>query len=147
MALTSNKNIQVRNLSVASYDSLPVLASSTVYQSALVALDSSGYAAHASDSASLTGAGVAVSYADNSTGQSGDVSVNVYTSGEIALQTSGSVAYGDPVYVASDVKVAASGSLAVNGVFVGHAMEEHEDLAGYRWIRLDGPKKTGYPTV
>lgn len=144
MALTSNKPIQFRNLAVSTYDSLPVAASTTIYQSALIGMDASGNVVHASDSASLTGVGVALAYADNSTGAAGDVSVKVYTAGEFALQTTGSVAYGAPVYVNSDEKVAGSGSLAANGVAIGHAMEPHETLSGYRWIRLTGPNKTGY---
>lgn len=148
MALTSNKNIIFRNLGVAAFDSLPVSASTTIYQSALIGMVSANSnVKHASDVSTITGVGVAATFADNSTGVSGDVNVNVYTSGEFALTVAGTVAYGDAVYVNTDVTVAASGALAVEGVYLGRAMELYESDATKRWILLAGPRKTGYPTL
>lgn len=142
MALTSNKNIQFRNLSVAAYDSLPVSASTTIYQSAIVGVvTANSNVVHASNASTITGVGVAAQYVDNGDGASGDKFVNVYTSGEFVLNTTGSVSYGDALYVNSDEKLAASGSLASNLVFIGHCMEQHS--GSHYWVRLDGPKKTG----
>lgn len=144
MSLSSNKPIQVRNLGVASWDELPVAASTTIYQSSLVAVDGSGNCVAATDASSRTGVGVACTFADNSAGSAGDVNVKVYTAGEVAIAVSGTVAWGDPLYVASDTQVARSGALTTNGVFIGHCMEAHASLANTYWVRLDGPNKSGY---
>ena len=141
MALTENKNIQFKEAQALSYESFPVSASQTIYQSALIALDSSGYARHASDSSTNTFAGIALEYVDNSTGASGAKTVKVYTQGAFLLSTQGTVNYGDPVYVNTDVKVAVSGSDATAGVFVGHALSS--PASGQRYVRLE-QRKTGY---
>lgn len=141
MALTENKNITLKETQNYSAESFPVSASQTIYQGALIGLDSSGYARHASDASTQTFVGVANQYVDNSTGASGAVNVQVYTQGAILLPTTGTVAQNDPVYVNSDEKVAASGSLATAGVFVGHALTS--PTSGYRFIRLE-TRKTGY---
>lgn len=145
MALTSNKNVKVRALNNANFYSLPVSGSQHLYQSQLVVMqDSTQTLVAASDTTGITGVGVCVDDADNTSGASGDVRANVYTSGEISLTVTGTVQYGDPLYVNSDTKVAKSGSLATAGVFIGHCMEADSETSGNYWVRLDGPKKTGY---
>jgi hypothetical protein len=141
MALTENKNISFKEAADLSFESFPVSASQTIYQSALIGLDSAGKARHASDASTQTFAGVAREYVDNSAGATGAVNVTVYTQGAFLLQTTGTVNYGDPVYVNSDALVAASGTLATAGVFVGHALSS--PATGYNYIRLE-TRKTGY---
>lgn len=141
MPLTSNKNITNKENQELSFESFPVSASQTIYQGALIALDSNGYARHATDASTNTFAGVAREYVDNSTGTSGQKSVTVYTNGSFLLDTTGSVPYAAPVYVNSDEKVAVSGSLATAGVYVGHAQQSPS--TGKSYVRLE-MRKTGY---
>lgn len=61
----------------APYLSLPVKASTKIYQGALVAVDASGFAIPAKKAASLKAAGRAEETIDNSSGADGDVSIRV----------------------------------------------------------------------
>ncbi|MFA5187075.1 MAG: hypothetical protein WC551_11385 [Patescibacteria group bacterium] len=59
----------------------PVYQSVTIYNGALVSINSSGYAIPAADTASTTFAGVATAQADNSSGSSGAINVTVRRKG------------------------------------------------------------------
>nr|DAP14048.1 MAG TPA: hypothetical protein [Caudoviricetes sp.] len=57
--------------------SLPVAAGREIFEGSLVVLDANGYAQPAEKEESLTAAGRAETYADNSKGEAGDITVRV----------------------------------------------------------------------
>jgi len=73
-ALTSDRNTAMRDGHTVS---LPVAASKKIYAGALVARDAGGYATPGAAAAGLRGVGRAEAQADNSSGQAGDLSVEV----------------------------------------------------------------------
>jgi len=73
-ALTEDRNTKLTEGKIFSY---PVAASTKIYAGSLVALNSSGYAVPASDTAGLRVVGRAEEQVDNSTGSNGDKSVQV----------------------------------------------------------------------
>lgn len=137
-------NRKVKNRSNATeFDAFPVYAGEHIYQGTLVSLRAADETlVEGGNTASTIGVGVARTEADNTNGSSGDERATVYTSGEFSLPVSGSAAYGDTVYQASATQVAVSGSLSTQGIFVGVALEEDEEISGNRWIRL-GQAKSG----
>lgn len=145
MAITSNRNLDTRNSYVLTFDSFPVSGSTTLYQGQIVGMDSNGLLVNPTDASTVTGVGVAVEKADNGTGANSAINCKVWTQGEIALPTTGSVSYGLAAYVYDNEKVAASGSLITNGVYLGVFKEAHETLSGYRWVQLIHPQKTATP--
>lgn len=88
----------------------PVAATALIYAGSLVAINASGYAVPAADTAGLVLAGLAMARADNSAGQNGDINVVVRTKAVARLKGS-SLAQsqvGRIVYVVDDETVAAS---------------------------------------
>jgi hypothetical protein len=73
-ALAEDRITETKFQALKSY---PVAGSTKIYAGSIVAINSSGYAVPASDSAGLKVVGVAASQADNSTGSNGDKSVKV----------------------------------------------------------------------
>ena len=142
MAITTNKKVKSRSVT-AEFDAFNVSGSVHIYQGGLVAVKADETLVQGSNTSGLTGVGIAREEADNTDGTSGALRTTVWTSGEFSLATTGSVAYGDKVYLATDLIVAASGALASNAIFVGTALEEDEETSGQRWIRL-GQAKSGY---
>jgi hypothetical protein len=103
--------------------SVPVAASTKVYKGTLVAINSSGYAVPAADTANFKLAGVAYETVDNSSGANGDKSVRVEKSGEFEMNGSG-LAQGDlgkEVYVTDDNTVQTAAN--TNGMKVGAIAE------------------------
>jgi hypothetical protein len=73
-ALTADRNTAMRDGQLVS---LPVAASADIYAGALVALDANGNATPGATATGLLGMGRAEARADNSSGQAGDISVEV----------------------------------------------------------------------
>lgn len=116
MAVTANQIVKRADGSRRTY---PVAASTTIYEGTLVFITAAGYA----DDDTATGvngfAGVAVAKADNSAGSAGDISVEVYTSGDFELTGTGfaQTDVGMPIY--ADDNYACVLSLGATSVRVG----------------------------
>jgi hypothetical protein len=142
---TLSANKVVWTFGDANYTSVPVSASQNIYQGSLVALDPYGYALPATDTASLTGSGVAVTQANNSAGANGAIRCDVYTHGRVSIKVTGSVQVGSKVYVADSGAAAQSGSFITKGVYVGRVQEANSEISGEYWVLLEGPRKTIVP--
>lgn len=106
----------------------PVAATTTIYAGTLVALNSSGNAVPASDTAALTVIGRAEATADNSAGSAGDVDVTVKR-GTFRFANSADYAVdaddiGKPCYVESDNTVAET---STNSVRAGTVVDVDSD--------------------
>jgi predicted RecA/RadA family phage recombinase len=73
-ALTADRDTPKRDGQEYSF---PVAASTKIYQGAIVALNSSGYATKGATATTLAAVGVAVERADNSAGSAGDINVKI----------------------------------------------------------------------
>lgn len=116
MAVTANQLISKQDGVKVSY---PVAASARIYQGTLVFINAAGYA----DSVTATGvngfAGVAVAEADNTSGSSGDIFVEVWTQGNFELVGTGfaQTDVGMPIY--ADDNYACVLSLGSTSVRIG----------------------------
>lgn len=113
----------------------PVAAAKIIYAGSMVALDASGNAVPASDTAGLTVIGRAEERADNSSGSAADVTVPV-TSGVFGFAASAGNAptkanIGDQVYVEDDQTV--STDAGTNSVVAGVLVAVDTD---YCWVHL-----------
>jgi len=87
---------------------LPVKGTTKVYGGGLVAVDSTGYALPAADTAGLKFRGIARHQADNSSGGDGDKQIEVWTGGVFELTVVSTLAQTDlgrPVFVKDDSQV------------------------------------------
>lgn len=98
----------------------PVAASTKIYSGSLVAVNASGYAVPAADTAGLAVVGVAMARADNSAGAAGDISVVVRARGEFRFKGSGlSQALVGQNVCAVDDETVAGAATTTNDVVVG----------------------------
>lgn len=146
MAQTSNIDRAPRYLSIAAADVFPVTGSTHLYQGQLIAVqDSTQTVLPATNATTLRFAGVGLSEADNSAGVSSAIKQSVWTSGEFPLTTTGTVAYGDPLYIVDDQTVAVSGSNTSNAVYVGRASQ---NITTNKWfVAIDGKRIRGFQTT
>ncbi len=98
MAVTANQLIKMQ---AGEKRSIPVAASTRIYQGTLVYITATGYA----DDDTATGvngfAGIAIAEADNSSGSAGDINVEVWTRGDFELVGAGTYSQanvGDMIY-------------------------------------------------
>lgn len=107
-ALTKDRDTQRRDDVLYAH---PVAAGAILFAGSLVALNATGYAVPASASVALTVVGVAEGYADNSTGDDGDLQVSVKVRGAFKLSNDGSIGrthIGKTAYAVDDQTVAAT---------------------------------------
>lgn len=135
MAVTAN---QLITRAVGDRRSIPVAASTRIYEGTLVFINAAGYA----DDDTATGvnafAGVAVKEADNSSGSAGDISVEVYTEGDFLL-TGSSFAQTDvgmPIY--ADDNYAITKTLGATSVRIGRAVKYVSATQHYVSIQPNG---------
>jgi len=102
MAVTANQVVKRQDGERRSY---PVAASVRIYEGTLVYVTAAGYATNVTATGVNGFLGIAVKEADNSSGSAGDINVEVYTSGDFELTSSGLAqtdvgmpAYGDDNY-------------------------------------------------
>jgi len=102
MAVTANQVVKRQDGDRRSY---PVAASVRIYEGTLVYVTAAGYATNVTATGVNGFLGIAVKEADNSSGSAGDINVEVYTSGDFELTSSGLAqtdvgmpAYGDDNY-------------------------------------------------
>jgi hypothetical protein len=103
--------------------SVPLAAAAKIYKGTLVAINASGYAVAAADTANYKLAGVAYETVDNTAGANGDKSLRVEKSGEFEMNGSG-LAQGDlgkEVYVTDDSTVQTAAN--TNGMKAGAIVE------------------------
>jgi hypothetical protein len=132
-ALTDNRYTKHRDGIVVAHG---LKAGAHIFKGALVALDSTGYAVPASDTAGLVVMGIALEEADNSAGSDGDVIVRVQARGVFSLALGGTLdrtSIGRSVYVADDQTVAAVADVT-NDIPAGRL--EALDGAAACWVRL-----------
>lgn len=116
MAVTANQLIKMQD---GDKVSIPVAASTRIYQGTLVFINASGYA----DDDTATGvnafAGIAVAEADNSSGSNGDIEVEVLVEGDFELTGTGfaQTDVGMPIY--ADDNYACVLSLGSTSVRIG----------------------------
>jgi len=116
--------------------SLPVAASTTIEGGKMIALNTSGYAIEAADSAGIRVVGVADQTIDNSSGSAGDLRVNVYTGQLFKLKNSATNAVdvadaGTRVFVEDDETVA--DAAGTNGIVAGLCVEVVSDGV---WVQI-----------
>lgn len=126
MAATANIDTPERGGKIIN---LPVKAATTIYAGTLVAVDADGYARPAADAANLKVIGRADTYADNSGGAAGDVTVNVRR-GIFKFANSASAAVdandrGKACYVEDDQTVAETGG--TNSIIAGIVIDVESD--------------------
>lgn len=121
----------------------PVAASTKIYSGALVALNSSGYAVPAADTAGHKVVGVATAQVDNSTGSAGDLSVVVESgTGVLVNATSITLAMvGKQMFVVDDNTV--DDGVGTNGVLAGLLLEYLSTTSGYLFL----PEPVAEPSV
>lgn len=131
--LAADKELEMRN--PGDIRTFPVIGSDIIYKGAMVTVDATGYAEPAADTTGLPFVGIAVEQADNSSGSSGDITVDVYTSGSFKLIGSSlaQTDLGKLVFVADDATVDDGGS--DNFVPVGY-LEEYVS-ASLGWVRIN----------
>lgn len=74
-ALTKDRETQQKHAGVKSY---PVAAATKIFKGSMVAINATGFAVPAADTANLRVAGVAYEQIDNSAGADGDLSIRVH---------------------------------------------------------------------
>lgn len=120
--------------------SIGVAASTKIYAGSIVAVNSSGYAVPASDTAGLRVIGRAEEQVDNSTGSNGDETIFV-REGVFLFAGSGlTVAdIGKPCFVSDDQTVSVSAT--TNNICAG--IIEQTDSATEPWVRMGLTERTG----
>lgn len=140
-ALTADFNARTRPGGSMRVDAYPVAASTTIYKGGIVAINSSGYAVPAGDTAGHRVAGIAVKKADNASGSAGDIDVQVESLVVVRLPATSitQAMLFDPVYVVDDNTVDDAAG-ATNEVFAGYLVEYESATAG--WVLIPGPHAT-----
>lgn len=113
---------------------VPVAGSTVIYAGSIVAVNSSGYAVPASDTAGLKVLGMAIEQVDNSDGADGAKQVVIRRCRAFLLKGSSlsQANVGGTVYAVDDETVAASGT--TNSIAVGKLLEIVSSTAGWVWI-------------
>lgn len=115
-ALTADRMTPKRGIS--RYFEVPVAATTKIYAGSLVAVNSSGYAVPAADTASFKVVGVASKQADNSTGAAGAINVEVQSGlFEFAASSITQAMVGTVMYVVDDQTF--DDALGTNGIKAG----------------------------
>lgn len=130
-ALAADRITRVKEWDLAAY---PVKAATLIYDGALVAIDASGYAVPASDTAALVVVGKAVHRADNSAGSNADINVLVeagkkylFDATSITLAMTGQRMYVVDDHTFDDAK-------GTNAVLAGILAEYVSTTSGYLYI-------------
>jgi len=120
-ALSTDRNTVRKQGDYAAY---PVKGGVTVYAGSLVCIDANGYALPGADTAGYRFVGVARHFVDNSTGQDGDVSIEVWKRGCFEFAATGMMLadVGGSVYVLDDQTVGLAAS-ATNDIPCGMVSE------------------------
>lgn len=118
--------------------SLPVAASTKIEGGKMVAVNTSGYAVEASDTAGLRVVGIADGVADNSSGSAGDKRVNFWAGQLFLLNNSATNAVdvadaGSRVFVEDDETVA--DAAGTNGIVAGLCVEV---VSNGVWVQIPG---------
>ena len=113
---------------------VPVAASTTLYEGAIVCADTSGYGAVGADTASFAALGICTKKVDNSSGSNGDKTAIVERGQLEKIATSVLVQadVGKNAVIADDQTVT-DGAAATNDVELG-VIERIE--SGYAWVRV-----------
>lgn len=136
-ALAKARNTQTRGRIVER--AYKVKASTKIYQGSIVVVDATGYAVPGSTATGELAVGIATATADNSSGASGDINVNVLV-GEGYFANSGGdlvvqAAVNSTVYIVDDQtvsKTSATGAESAAGLCTGF------DSGGV-WVRIGTP--------
>lgn len=131
-AATADRNTLQRSPRSATY---PVAAAAFIFALTFVCLNADGEAVAATDAANRTFAGVAMTRADNSDGDAGDVTVEVYREGAFKFAASGmgDDDVGRPCYIVDDQTVGVSPN-TTHAVLVGTIIEVESATAV--WVQL-----------
>lgn len=127
-ALTADKALQYTEGVELSF---PVDDGDKIFGGALVAVNAAGYLVPGSDTAGLIFQGVSLTYADNTLGSDGDLSVVVRRRGLIRMELSTAISQanvGDNVFLDGDDKVDVTGNVTHNifaGVIAGYIDSTH----------------------
>ncbi|KQC03145.1 MAG: hypothetical protein APR55_07105 [Methanolinea sp. SDB] len=117
--------------------SIPVDDGDKIYAGALVCVNADGYAVKGADIAGLLFAGISREYADNSSGDDGDINVTVRRRGlfKMAFGTAISIAnVGDSVYIVDDQTVDLVGD-TTHDIFAG-IIAEYIDTT-HAWVDIE----------
>ena len=110
---------------------LPVAGSTTIEAGHMVAVNASGYAVPAADTAGLTVIGMADEAVDNSGGAAGDLHINVRRKKVFGFENDSAspvetAALGKDVYVKDSITVSSSGG--TNSIVAGKCVGLEDDL-------------------
>jgi len=126
-ALTADRITEKQVLGVKAY---PVAASTKIYAGALVALNSSGYAVPAADTAGYKVVGIASAQADNASGANG--AINVLAEAPVIARLNATsitqAMVGKAMYVVDDNTV--DDTFGTNGIFAGILIEYISTTSG-----------------
>lgn len=130
-ALTADRITEIKEQATKSY---PVAAATKIYAGSLVAVNTSGYAVPASDTAGLKVVGVAEAQADNSAGGNGAKSINVRSPiiARFAASSITQAMVGQVMYVVDDQTF--DDSPGTNAVKAGRLVEFISTTEG--WIEV-----------
>lgn len=133
-AATKDRNTLIKvSMDLKTY---PVAASTTIYKGTMVALNTSGYAVPAADTASFLVVGVADAKVDNSTGAAGDLTVKVRTGVALLSATSITQAMvGTMMYVVDDQNF--DDTTGTNAIPAGVLVEYVSSTSG--WVMFGAP--------
>ena len=134
-ALAADRQTEMKERGVKWY---PVAASTLIYDGAMVAINSGGYAIPAADAASLKVVGIAENRADNSSGSNGDIKVTVRAPiiGRFAATSITQAMVGQMMYVVDDQTF--DDAAGTNGVKAGKLVEFISTTEGWILVREAG---------
>lgn len=109
MAVTANQLIAMQDGDLSSY---PVAATIHHYQGTLAFVTAAGYSSDVVASGANVFAGIVITEADNSSGSSGDINVELYSEGDFELTGSGfsQATVGEDIYASDNYTVTTSNS-------------------------------------
>lgn len=132
MALSANKEVQEQQ---GIKISMPVKAAVSIFKGAIVKIAADGFAAPMEAEVGAYLAGIAESVADNTSGASGDLNVDVKTEGSFLLDGAGfsQASVGDDVYASDDETI--SDTQGANEIKVGKIVKYVS--ATQVWVKIN----------
>lgn len=143
--MTAQTQYETPTIRAGNSAGIPVAASTSIYNDALVARNASGYLVNAADTAGLIVAGVA-ELADNSAGANGAISSTVRWGVQVLMNTDSDLSQakiGSAVYVYDNRTVGIMADVT-NGVFAGQLVEYVSSTQA--WVYVPGMSATFNPS-
>lgn len=142
MAVTANQIVKRRD---GCRESIPVAASTTIYEGALVFVSATGYADDDTATGANRFAGIAVKQADNGSGSAGDIECEVYRDGVFLLSGSGftQASVGLDAFATDNYTVTTAPS--ASGVKIGKVVDYVSSSTVY--VAIEGSRGSANSTI